>query len=209
MCEFVIYIGIETKETAGLNPIDSISSHSLETRGGLSVSAKDVNRSQCPEYLKKDLKPILDDAVFCDLKLRAGTGTFPVHRSILNSRSPIFRTMLQHKFSDTVDVEDLDAYTTRQLLLYVYTGNIDDLQWENVAKLYSGGDRFKLLCLKEKCVSRFKSFLISSDICEILRTVHLQGNEELKEIVMNFIYDCEIGDNSDVSDQLELAGAKM
>ncbi|GIX69153.1 TD and POZ domain-containing protein 3 [Caerostris extrusa] len=115
--------------------------------------------------------------LYYDLKLPAGTETFPVHRSILSARSLVFRTMLQHKFSDTVDVEDLDAYTMRQLLLYVYTGNIDDLQWENVAKLYSVGDRFKLLCLKEKCVSIFKNFLISSVICKILRTVHLQGNE--------------------------------
>ncbi|GIY26306.1 speckle-type POZ protein [Caerostris extrusa] len=157
MCEFVTYIGVVTKETSRLNPTDSVSSHSLESCGGRLVSDMDGNRSQCSEYLKNDLKQMLDDGIFCDLKLRVGTETIPVHRSILSARSPVFRTMLaNHKSSDTVDVEDVEAYTMRQLLLYVYTGNIDDLQWENIAKLYSVGDRFKILCLKEKCVSLFK-----------------------------------------------------
>ncbi|GIX71270.1 TD and POZ domain-containing protein 1-like [Caerostris darwini] len=151
MCEFVTYIGIVTKETSGLNPIDSISSHSLESCGRLLVSDIDENRSQCSEYLKNDLKQMLDDGIFCDLKLRVGTETIPVHRSILSARSSVFRTMLENrKSSDIVDVEDVEAYTMRQLLLYVYTGNIGDLQWENIAKLYSVGDKFKILCLKEK-----------------------------------------------------------
>ncbi|GIY83997.1 speckle-type POZ protein B [Caerostris extrusa] len=101
------------------------------------------------------------DQILCDVQLRTNTDIFPCHRSILSARSAVFRTMfstdMAEKNSDYVDVPDLDDDTVHQMLLYLYTDTMKELDWDSACHLYEVSDKYQLLDLKNKCLIFFKT----------------------------------------------------
>ncbi|CAL1262216.1 unnamed protein product [Larinioides sclopetarius] len=141
--------------------------------------------------LMHNLKPVVNNGILSDIKLRTSSQTYLANRFILSARSPVFRDMFSGEISqianDYVDIEDLDDDTFSRILHYIYSSEVEQLQWSSAIKLYIGADVYKILDLKAKCSSYLKTALSRSNACEALELAHQRKDEDLKEFVKRFI----------------------
>ncbi|GFU35459.1 speckle-type POZ protein-like B [Trichonephila clavipes] len=145
--------------------------------------------SCCP--LKKALTSLYEEGTLSDINIRSGTKSFPVHKSILSVRSPVFHAMfgteMREKTSKDLDLPDVDADTLRCLLLFIYTDTVKDMGWENTSDLYRVADHYEVMDLREKCSTILRSKLNESNVCSVLSLADMYHDQTLKRTVQNFI----------------------
>ncbi|KAF8771103.1 TD and POZ domain-containing protein 4 [Argiope bruennichi] len=154
------------------------------------TSSEDLNEpAVCP--FKEIINSFKDDKTLSDVSLRAGTVSFPVHKLILSSRSPVFKAMftkdMKEKTSTCIDIPDMDADTLHQLLFYIYENKLQKLTWEMAANLFEAADRYGIMDLSEKCSKFLKSNLSESNVCDILVLADMHHDENLRKSVLDFI----------------------
>ncbi|GBL76125.1 TD and POZ domain-containing protein 3 [Araneus ventricosus] len=178
--ESVIY-GCES--LASIEPVNE----SFDEENTLSVSKRILN---------DDLKSLFHDNIFSDIKLKSSTKTFPAHKNILSARSPVFKAMfsnnMKEKFNECVEIEDIDSDTVFRMLHYVYTAEIQDLQWENACDLYRAADKYEILALRDECSACIKSNLSPNNACEVLILADMHQDEYLKASVQEFIFNHDV-----------------
>ncbi|GBL98955.1 Protein roadkill [Araneus ventricosus] len=141
-------------------------------------------------HLKKDLTNLFNNGSLSDIVLQAGTETFQVHRAVLGARSPVFKEMFENdieQIEKKVETLELDAEILRKLLLYIYTGVVEDLQRDVAAALYSAASKYELIPLRDTCLKILMSNLCISNACDTLTLI--QHDEDVKKIVMEFFLD--------------------
>ncbi|GFT01640.1 TD and POZ domain-containing protein 3 [Nephila pilipes] len=142
--------------------------------------------------LQEDLYTLFKENLLSDTKLSSRTGrTIPAHKSILSSRSPVFKAMfvndMKEKSSECVSIEDLDDDTVQRMLLFLYTAIVEDLEWKSASCLYVAADKYKILSLKATCSSFLKNNLCLHNACELLILADMQQDQDLKSVVQKFI----------------------
>ncbi|GFY11041.1 TD and POZ domain-containing protein 3 [Trichonephila clavipes] len=139
--------------------------------------------------LKEDLKCLYGEGVFSDVKLRTATQVFQAHKILLSARSPIFRAMfntnMKEKIQKCVDIQDLEDDTVRRMLMYVYTNEVEGLQWESALKLHFAADKYQIVGLKNEC-SFLKRNMCPSTVCDLLVLADLHGDGELKTTAQDY-----------------------
>ncbi|GFW00276.1 TD and POZ domain-containing protein 4 [Trichonephila clavipes] len=139
----------------------------------------------------EDLKYLYTEGILTDVELRTATRTFHAHKSILSARSPVFRAMfttdMLEKRRDCVDLPDLDDETVGPMLLFLYTDVLDEWHWQRIFKLFSAGDRFQIVALKNKCACLMKRSLCTSEMCNVLHLPDLHGDDELKKAAQDYV----------------------
>ncbi|GFT95603.1 speckle-type POZ protein, partial [Nephila pilipes] len=93
----------------------------------------------------------------------------------------------ERKIDDCVYIDDLDADTVIRMLNYIYTGELEDLQWESARELYAAADKYEILSLKEECSSFLKTHLSPNNACEALILADMHSDNDLKRMVQYFI----------------------
>ncbi|GIY18664.1 hypothetical protein CDAR_11861 [Caerostris darwini] len=192
-CEFSCYRGMKTyiSENTFCN-LDDFNSAEPQLS---SASTIDTNQKSTVSPLGEDLKILFDNQILCDVKLRTTTDTFHAHKIILSARSPVFRAMftsdMKENVQQCVEIPDVDADTMREMLRYIYTDTVTDLQWKNAYKLYEVADKYGILNLKENCSSVLRSYLLATNACEVLILSYLHEDVELKKAVQNYILNHE------------------
>ncbi|XP_055347081.1 BTB/POZ domain-containing protein 3-like isoform X2 [Paramacrobiotus metropolitanus] len=82
---------------------------------------------------------------------------FPAHKFLLGMRSPVFRAMLYGRLAkkgdDTIDIPDIIPDAFANMLSYVYTDTVDDLDNDNVFATMVCADKYDLPELVQKCCS--------------------------------------------------------
>ncbi|CAL1298339.1 unnamed protein product [Larinioides sclopetarius] len=140
--------------------------------------------------VKDDLLTLLSTGLLFDTKLQTSTETFPAHKNILSARSPVFRAMFtneKERTNDIVQIEDLDAETVRRFLLFLYSDNIEDLDFESAMHLYFAGDKYEVFGLKHKCSNFLEENLSSSNCCDVLMLAYRHGDFDLKKAAQECI----------------------
>jgi speckle-type POZ protein len=120
----------------------------------------------------QDFKRIFEDEEHCDLKIQMGDGvTLNAHKTILIARSPVFHKMLTSNMKEAttsvVDIEDFDSKTMRNLLLFIYCEEVQDLQ-ANAGKLIHAAEKYDLYGLKEMCIEELIANLSVENIIDTL-----------------------------------------
>ena len=81
-----------------------------------------------------------------------GEREFKAHKVLLSSRSVVFEKMFEHDLEESkrnrVVIEDMSAGAAEELLYFIYTGKVKDLD-EHVHELYAAGD--KVFCKLSFC----------------------------------------------------------
>ncbi|GFT86870.1 TD and POZ domain-containing protein 1 [Trichonephila clavipes] len=141
--------------------------------------------------LKENLESSYKENLFCDMKLKTKTGSFPAHKFILSARSLVFRNMftidMKEKSSGCVDIDDLDDDTVQRMLLYIYTATMPDLQWNSACNLYAAADKYEILSLKSECSSFLKDNLSPDNALDLLILSDMHQDEDLKSSTEKFI----------------------
>ncbi|GIY49748.1 speckle-type POZ protein [Caerostris darwini] len=141
--------------------------------------------------LKVALKRLLEDEILSDICLRVGTESFSVHKSILSSRSPVFRNMFKNgtKEGEAIEICDLDAKLLRDLLLFLYTETVDDLQWESATALLKASHMYQVMDLAKLCSTYLGDNLCKTNVSNALSMSEKFDDEGLKLAVQQFISD--------------------
>ncbi|CAL1291019.1 unnamed protein product [Larinioides sclopetarius] len=168
-CEFAFSTDIEyDSEFDNLAPLDKNQPHKF------------------PSALE-DMTCLYKGDILCDKKLRSETETFNVHKSILSARSLVFKSMfttdIKEKEIEYVLIEDLDANNVRQMLLFLYSDNLEDLKLESARNLLCAADKYNIIALKHRCACFLKKNLQQSHCCELLLLTDSHQDAELKKAV--------------------------
>ncbi|KAF8770794.1 Speckle-type POZ protein like [Argiope bruennichi] len=143
----------------------------------------------CP--FKENVHKFYENGTLSDVRLRADSETFPVHKVILSSRSSVFKAMfsndMKEKASKCIDVTDMDASTLRHLLSYIYTNKTPEVEWEKTADLLRAADKYELLELKKQCSAILKSNITRTNVCVLISLADMHSEEELYKAALNFV----------------------
>ncbi|KAF8770767.1 TD and POZ domain-containing protein 1-like [Argiope bruennichi] len=157
-----------------------------------------MNRDICEEHLtesmttlKGGLLSLFNEGSLCDIELKVDTETFPAHKVILSAHSPVFKSMFTtdmiEKRDSSIEIKDLDADTVRQMLLFMYSENLDKLDYEKAKSLYFAADKYNIVSLKQKSSNFLKENLPFLNCCDILLLAEKHQDHDLKSYVEDFI----------------------
>ncbi|GFS77621.1 TD and POZ domain-containing protein 1 [Trichonephila clavipes] len=141
--------------------------------------------------LKDDIKSLYNDITLSDTALCTEKESYPAHIAILCARSPVFKAMftsdMKEKINKNVDILDLNDDTVQQMLLYMYTDTLENLQWESALLLYEAADKYDMMSLRNQCASFIESHLTPTNVCEALALADRHQDEDLKSILQKYI----------------------
>ncbi|CAL1262209.1 unnamed protein product [Larinioides sclopetarius] len=208
-CEFSFSSGILKHEETKIYDCSTLKN---EPTGYLLLKENDV--SVPIGILIDDLKSMLNNSLHSDIKLKTSSHSYPAHKCILSTRSPVFEAMfstdMKEKIDNCVDIGDLKEDTILRMLRYIYGADVGELEWTSATELYEAADKYQILNLKDMCSSFLKNNLRPSNACKALILADLHEDQDLKGFVQDFIlsYGKNIV-NSDEWNQLLETNAKL
>ncbi|GBN03061.1 TD and POZ domain-containing protein 1 [Araneus ventricosus] len=168
---------------------DSITTKNSETKNHCLGSENVLHGLK--NVLINDFKSMLNERIQSDIQLRTRSKTYPSHKCILSARSPVFKAMfsndMKEKINDSVDIPDLNDDTVFRMLQYIYSAEVEELEWRSAIQLYEAADKYEILTLRDECSSYLKNNLCRNKACEALVLADLHQDEGLKSFVQDFI----------------------
>ncbi|GBN14650.1 Speckle-type POZ protein [Araneus ventricosus] len=192
LCECTFSTGVEYEKTEKiLHEIPFAALNQINNNGQNEAAEK---LSVFPSVVD-DLKEIYSKQLLTDVELKTKTKSFPAHKIVLCGRSPVFKAMMtndmKEKNNNFIQVEDLEDDIVQQLLLFLYSDNLETLQWESAIKLYYAGDKYDIGKLKVMCSSFLVENLTTSTASELLLLADTHSDSDLKKAVEDFIFNHE------------------
>ncbi|GBM88657.1 Speckle-type POZ protein [Araneus ventricosus] len=143
----------------------------------------------------EDIKPLYMNQCLTDVEVRTETKSFPAHKTVLCARSPVFKAMMtndmKEKKTNCIHVDDLENDIVQQLLLFLYSDNIENLQWESATQLYYAANKYQIGKLKDVCSSFLVENLTPTNVVELLLLAVTHSDNDLKKLVEDFILEHE------------------
>jgi speckle-type POZ protein len=110
----------------------------------------------CSGGLSTQLGNLFEDMKFSDVIFNIGGRRFPAHKIILSARSEVFEAMFEHstqeKFTNQIEIEEIEPEVFQELLRFIYTGRLDSKTMKTMAaRLLIAADEYVLNELKSEC----------------------------------------------------------
>ncbi|GBN07960.1 TD and POZ domain-containing protein 5 [Araneus ventricosus] len=138
-----------------------------------------------------DFKEMYNNEFLTDMAIKTKTKSFPAHKIVLCARSPVFKAMMindmKEKNSNIIQIDDLEDDIVQNLLLFLYSDNLETLQWESANKLYYAADKYAIEKLKVICSSFLIDNLSISTASELLLLGDTHNDSRLMKAVEDFI----------------------
>jgi len=139
--------------------------------------------------LSRDLGDLLDDDTFADVNIVCDDKTIRCHKNILGARSSVFRAMFQHDMKENkngeVIISDLEYSTVNDMVRYIYSGRVDDINTK-AAALLSAADKYDLKDLKSLSERSLMDGLGVEQALDILILADLHKATQLRERAVQF-----------------------
>ena len=140
--------------------------------------------------LSDDFAQLFDNQKFSDVTLSVNGTEFQAHKNILAARSPVFAAMFEHdmeeKQSGKVEIHDFDGDVIKEMLLFIYTGKVLNLD-KMADELLAAADKYQLDRLKAMCEKTLLNNLSIENASELLVLSDLHNAEQLKAQTIKFI----------------------
>ncbi|GFQ93485.1 protein roadkill [Trichonephila clavata] len=152
-----------------------------------------VAQSNNVTNLSNDLASLYDIFLpkVSDIVFQINNVKFPVHKVVLAARSPVFARMFKHGELETVggiiNISDLDISILNLLLMYLYSGKTELLNYYSAVKLYGATNKYEVISLKKFCAEYLKEILSSGNVCDILILADMHCDTNLKKFAIDFI----------------------
>nr|XP_021002439.2 speckle-type POZ protein B-like [Parasteatoda tepidariorum] len=146
---------------------------------------------ECLQELSVNLKNLLDQAVGTDITIHVDGVSMKAHKMILRARSPVFEKMFGHDTSEAVqneiDIKDIRAPMMKEFLTFLYTGAIENHDFDDACDLYYAADKYEVLSLRNACKKDLLRHLQVDNACQLLSLATNHGEESLKKEILEFI----------------------
>ena len=140
--------------------------------------------------LQHDIGQLFESKKFSDIKLNVNNEIFHAHTNVLASRSQVFAAMFAHgmleKAEGFVTIEDIDNKVFKEILRYIYTGQVLHLE-ETVFGILSAADKYHLNELMALCATYLCNHLTSDNVSDVLILADAHCSEKLKAAAITFI----------------------
>jgi speckle-type POZ protein len=134
-----------------------------------------------------NLSKLLDTGANADVHFVFKESTIVAHSAVIATSSPVFAAMFQQgKFREahtkTVDIEDVDPGVFRQLLRFLYSGQVPE--WEDadvMEPLFVAADKYQVDALKSLCEDCLIPKLELENAIRFLVLAHLHSAPKLQQ----------------------------
>ncbi|GIY24266.1 protein roadkill [Caerostris extrusa] len=155
------------------------------------IDKPETSHEGCIDSLVEDLKNLYIKKNYCDVVLRADGMSFPTHKRILCSRSPIFRAHVQRQFERAGKKKKSTLLVCirsplNKFLLFLYSAKLEDLQWDEAIQLLYAAKKYQVPSLQVECCTFMKSHLSISNVCEAFDEAFKYQSTELKTACEEF-----------------------
>ncbi|XP_064389863.1 speckle-type POZ protein-like [Halichondria panicea] len=130
-----------------------------------------------------------ENQIFTDASIKCGEKQFEVHRVVIASQSPFFKSKIKRwKTSDnTIDMSDLEPQIVQTIIEHMYgQEQIPDL---NVLApdLLAAADKYQLSSLKNLCEKALLNELTDSNAVTLLKLANTYNALHLREKILEFV----------------------
>ena len=157
-------------------------------------SARNVSQQlNGKEELVKDFEKLFENVELSDVTFNVCSQQFPAHKLILVTRSQVFAAMFQHpskeKLSGVVDVPDIEPNVFKELLRYMYKGEVPLNRMDEVAiGLLAAADKYLLENLKKICEDHLINQMSPENCIKLLSLNENDPAYYLREKAVEYIY---------------------
>ncbi|XP_066352667.1 BTB/POZ and MATH domain-containing protein 2-like [Miscanthus floridulus] len=165
----------------------------VETTGDFEIEVPD---SDLPEHFGK----LLLEKEGADVTFCVGGETFPAHKIVLATRSPVFKAQLYGQMKESraqkITVDDMQPDVFKALLKFICTDELsfewddldnDDEYCEIVKLLLVAADRYAMDRLKLLCASILVEYLDMENVATTLALADQHNCNRLKEVCIEFM----------------------
>jgi len=136
--------------------------------------------------------------LFTDITLQVGPGetSFHCHRILLIMHSPVFETMLSHRWNDSssskcqtseVSLPDEQVEIFKLFLEFIYTGTVNVTDVDLLVSLLLLGKKYLCTSLIDKCIESLKDSLSVSNVMNIYQASEMLDEYELHKATEDYI----------------------
>jgi len=140
--------------------------------------------------LSFDMTSLFESGEHTDCVISCAGREFKCLKGILSARSSVFKAMFAHDTTERriglVEINDLDEDIVYEMLFYMYSGNVSDLEGK-AASLLTAADKYDLMELKQMCETSLCENLNAENVCEILIVSKLHNCSILQSNALEFI----------------------
>jgi len=150
----------------------------------LSKVSEPINR------LSQDIGSIFDTGRFSDCVIVCGSKEYKCHKNILSARSTVFEAMFTHDMaenrSSSVSIIDLDDDTVYDMISYIYSGRVVQLD-QKADRLLSAAEKYDLRELKSLCENALCENLTTENCLDLLVLADLHSASNVRMLALKFI----------------------
>ena len=140
--------------------------------------------------LSDDYGQLFENQNLSDVTMSVNDTEFKVHSVILAARSPVFAAMFKHDMKERntgiVKVDDIDQGVMKEVLRFVYTGKVLNLD-EMADSLLAAAEKYQLIRLKAMCEKTLLENLSIQNASDMLVFADLHKADQLKTQIIDFI----------------------
>ncbi|XP_015927363.3 TD and POZ domain-containing protein 3-like [Parasteatoda tepidariorum] len=143
--------------------------------------------------LQSNLKYSYQNNLFSDVSFSFGDDNLYGHKTVLSARSPVFKKMFEQNMKEknlsNVTITDIEKSVFDVFLIFLYTGVIENREFDTVVSLYSTADKYEVTTLFKTCSNILASYIANKTVSVILKLADMHNDNALKEKAIQFI--CE------------------
>ncbi|CAL5007566.1 unnamed protein product [Urochloa decumbens] len=156
-----------------------------------------------PSDLSEHFGKLLLEKEKADVTFSVGGETFPAHRMVLATRSPVFKAELYGQMKERrarhVTVEDIQPDVFKALLQFIYTdslpdwGDLDAADYSEIVRhLLVAADRYAMERLKLLCASILVEYLDVKNVATTLAIADQHSFDCLKDVCIEFMASADV-----------------
>ncbi|KAF8797189.1 TD and POZ domain-containing protein 2 [Argiope bruennichi] len=139
----------------------------------------------------RSLKSLLVAETFSDITIVADDEEIKVHKAILSARSEVFRQLIELKSrledSCRLTFDDLSKDALKEMIRFIYAGEIGNVSFEVACELFYAADKYKLELLKQVCSKILVNSLNQDNVLRVLPLAERHDSMELKDSCLHYI----------------------
>ena len=134
---------------------------------------------------------VIDDRkakVYTDVVIKCKDKTFDVHRVIIASQSPFFKSKLERWETDdrSIDMSDLDPQIVEAIIKFVYAEKVPNIS-TLAPDLLAASEQYQLSALKNLCEKTLIKRLTDSSALSLLKLAISHNAQDLQAKVQEYI----------------------
>eukprot|EP01132_Coremiostelium_polycephalum_P003679 gene3679-4582_t len=152
-----------------------------------------ISEYQCSHLKNSQLKPLFNNPIFSDFKIKFKDTEFSTHKFILSERSNFFRELFISSPSDqsyTIDQPDLDIEAIKSLITYIYTDKFtmpDNITGDQVLSLIKLTKLFLINRLNQALQTMVSESVDVKNALSLLKFTRENGISQLQDFILQYI----------------------